>query len=93
LAVRLSRTITIAQLIEKLKTASSKWLKTQSAELDSFAWQNGYAAFSISPGNLEALRQYIDHQEEHHQRHDFQEEMRTLLKQYGVEFDERYVWD
>jgi len=93
LAVRISRTITVAQLVEKLKTSSSKWLKTQSPALAHFAWQRGYGAFSVGPSDLEALRNYIDTQEEHHRTHSFQEEYRTFLKRYGVEFDERYVWD
>jgi putative transposase len=93
LAVRLSRTITIAQLVEKLKTSSSAWVKRQPPKLDSFAWQNGYAAFSVSPGNLDALRKYIETQAEHHKRRDFREEIQALFRQYGVEFDERYVWD
>jgi putative transposase len=93
LAVRISRTITIAQLIEELKTSSSKWLKTQSVALAHFAWQSGYGAFSVGPADLEALKQYIDRQEEHHRAHTFQEEYRAFLKQHGVDFDERYVWD
>jgi putative transposase len=92
LAVRLSRTITTARLVEELKTSSSKWLKTQSPALSDFAWQGGYGAFSIGPSSLEALKQYIDKQEEHHQTRTFQEEYRILLKRYGVECDERYVW-
>jgi putative transposase len=90
LAIRLSRTVTIAQLIEKLKTSSSKWLKTQIAE---FAWQRGYGAFSVSPSDLEALRTYIDTQQEHHKTRTFQEEYRAFLQRYGVEYDERYIWD
>jgi hypothetical protein len=93
LAIRLSRTITTANLVEKLKTSSSHWMKKQSTEFSSFAWQRGYGAFSIGPSNLEALRHYIDHQEEHHQARNFQEEYRAFLTKYGVEHDERYVWD
>ena len=93
LAIRISRTITMAQLVEELKTSSSKWLKTQSPTLARFAWQRGYGAFSVGPSDLEALRNYIDTQEEHHRTHTFQEEYRAFLKRYGVEFDERYVWD
>jgi REP element-mobilizing transposase RayT len=92
-AVRISRTITIAQLIEELKTSSSKWLKTQTPDLAHFAWQSGYGAFSVGPADLETLRQYIDTQEEHHRTRTFQEEYRAFLKRYDVEFDERYVWD
>ena len=93
LAVRLSRTITMAQLIEELKTSSSKWLKTQSPALAAFAWQRGYGAFSVGPSDLNALLHYIDTQEEHHRTRSFQDEYRAFLKKYGIEYDERYVWD
>ena len=93
LAIRLSRTMAIAQLVEEMKTSSSKWLKTQSTALGHFAWQRGYGAFSVGPSDLEALRIYIDTQEEHRRVRTFQEEYRAFLKRYGVEYDERYVWD
>jgi putative transposase len=93
LAIRLSRTVTIAALVESLKTASSKWLKTQSPNPMAFSWQRGYACFSISPLDLDALRAYIDDQENHHRTRTFQDEFRMFLKKYGVEYDEAYVWD
>jgi len=93
LAIRLPRTLTVAALIEELKTSSSKWLKTQYHELSGFAWQRGYGAFSVGPSNLATVVRYIDNQEEHHRTRTFQEEFRALLTRYGVEFDERYVWD
>lgn len=93
LAVRISRTITMAKLIEELKTSSSKWIKTQSPSLATFAWQRGYGAFSVGPSDLDALLHYIDTQEEHHRTHTFQDEYRAFLKKYGIDYDERYVWD
>lgn len=93
LAVRLSRTITMAKLIEELKTSSSKWLKTQSPALAAFAWQRGYGAFSVGPSDLNALLNYIDTQEEHHRTRTFQDEYRAFLTKYGIAYDERYVWD
>ena len=93
LAIRLSRTVTIADLVQELKTASSKWVKTQSPDLAAFSWQRGYGCFSVGPSDLEALRQYIDTQEEHHRKRTFQDEFRSFLKKYGVEYDEAYVWD
>ena len=93
LAVRLSRTLTMAKLIEELKTSSSKWLKTQSPALASFAWQRGYGAFSVGPSDLNALLHYIDTQEEHHRARTFQDEYRAFLTKYGIEYDEQYVWD
>jgi REP element-mobilizing transposase RayT len=93
LAVRLSRTLSMAKLIEELKTSSSKWLKTQSPTLSAFSWQRGYGAFSVGPSDLETLLNYIDNQEAHHRTRTFQDEYRTFLTKYGIDYDERYVWD
>ncbi len=93
LAIRLARTIKIAELIEELKTSSSKWIKTKAPGLQNFAWQKGYGAFSLSPNDREDLIKYIDRQKEHHEKVTFQEEYRRYLQAYGMDFDERYVWD
>jgi len=93
LAIRLSRTVPIADLVENLKTSSSKWLKNQTPELTSFSWQRGYGCFSVGPSDLDALCAYIDNQEEHHRIRTFQEEYRMFLNKYGVKYDETYVWD
>ena len=60
---------------------------------EGFHWQNGYGGFSLSPSEVEAVAEYIDHQEEHHRVVSFQEEYQKLLQTYRVEYDERYVWD
>ena len=93
LLVRFSKNIAVADFIGKLKRESSKWVKLQDGLLKSFYWQNGYGAFSISPSHVEAVREYIAGQEEHHRHESFQDEFRKLCKKYGVEIDERYVWD
>jgi hypothetical protein len=80
-------------VLRDLKRDSSKWAKTQVRSLGGFHWQLGYGAFSISPSHVDALKQYIADQEEHHRRETFQEEFRRLCKKYGVAIDERYVWD
>ena len=90
---RLSRTTTIAKLIEQMKVESSSWLKKQSAALAEFYWQSGYGAFSVSRSNVPQVTGYIANQEEHHRRLSFQDEFRLLLRRHEIEFDERYVWD
>ncbi len=90
---RLGRTISVADLVKELKRESSKWVKTKAPSLADFHWQNGYGAFSISPGHVEPVRVYIAKQEEHHRIVTFQDEYRNLLRKYGLEWDERYVWD
>ena len=90
---RLAKTGSVATLIGHLKRDSSKHAKTISPRLKQFQWQAGYGAFSISPGHVDALVQYIANQEDHHRKVTFQEEFRTLLRKYRIEYDERYVWD
>jgi len=89
----LPRTLSQADLIERIKKASSKWIKTLDARYRGFFWQRGYGAFSVSPSQLEAVLEYIRAQQEHHRTRTFQEEYRELLRKHGVDFDERYVWD
>ncbi|MGJ8698110.1 MAG: IS200/IS605 family transposase [Verrucomicrobiaceae bacterium] len=93
LAIRLARPVSQSELIEKLKTTSSKWIKTQGVPYTKFSWQRGYGVFSISRGHLEALVSYIGNQEEHHRTISFQDEFRKLLQKNQTEFDERYLWD
>src|SRR5438034_10321607 len=82
-----------ADLVEKIKKASSKWIKALDARYRRFFWQRGYAAFSVSPSQLDAVVQYVNKQQEHHRTRTFQEEYRELLRKHGVDFDERFVWD
>jgi putative transposase len=93
IACSLSRTMAISMLIEEIKTASSKWIKTKDDKYTGFAWQNGYGAFSVGQSQLPDLKHYIANQREHHRRLSFQEEYRQILAKYEVEYDERYVWD
>ena len=89
----LARTSALSEIVKEIKRGSSLWIKTKSKGLSDFAWQNGYGAFSIGSSQIEAVRRYIKNQEEHHRTASFQDEFRTLLRRYRIEFDERYVWD
>ena len=89
----LSRVVTIADLVEEVKTESSKWIKTKGREFRSFHWQSGYGAFSVSQSNAAQVVKYIKQQKEHHRRRTFQDEFRAFLKRYQVPYDERYMWD
>ena len=93
-----ARTATVADVLGMVKKETSAWIKTQMPDvkdpyLVKFAWQSGYAAFSVSESGVEAVVNYIRNQEEHHRRMTFQDEYRQFLTKHGVEFDEKYVWD
>ena len=78
---------------ERLKRVSNLWLKEQDREFADFAWQGGYAAFSVSQSNVKQVMEYIVAQEEHHRKIGFQDELRALLRRHEIEWDENYVWD
>ena len=89
----LSKDVTISQIVEEIKRNSSRWIK----DLDPgyyhfFAWQGGYAAYSISQSVVDKTLQYIDNQKEHHTKHSFAEEYRAFLKLYNVEYNEKFVF-
>jgi putative transposase len=88
-----SRKLAVSDLIRDMKRDSSKWIKTQASAHAKFGWQDGFGAFSVSPGHLPSLKHYVANQEEHHRTETFQEEFRRLLKKYRIPYDERYVWD
>jgi REP element-mobilizing transposase RayT len=90
---RLSRNLSLAKAAEEIKTSSSKWIKTQGRAFANFHWQSGYGGLSVSPADVERTVEYIEQQTEHHRVVSFQEGYRKLLRDRGIEFDERYVWD
>ncbi len=89
----LSKKIALMNLIEKIKSNSSKWMKTKGEQFTDSYWQNGYGVFSVNPTEIEIVQQYILNQEEHHKKISFQDEFLKFLKKYKVEYDKKYVWD
>ncbi len=93
-----SRTRSVSDVVGTVKRESSAWIKTWEQDrkdpfLMKFAWQTGYAAFSVSESKVMEVKRYIQNQEEHHRRATFQDEYREFLTRHGVQFDEKYVWD
>jgi putative transposase len=89
----LSKKIPLMKLLEEIKSHSSKWIKTKGEAYKTFYWQDGYGAFSVSPTKVDSVISYIENQHRHHDIQNFQNEYRELLKEYKVEYDEKYVWD
>jgi REP element-mobilizing transposase RayT len=88
-----SKNRAISKVIGEIKRVSSIWSKTKGGILTKFQWQNGYGAFSIGRSEIEIVRRYIENQEDHHGKKSFQDEFREFLKEFEMEYDERYVWD
>lgn len=89
----LPRTVSLAKFIEEIKRTSSRWIKTKDRCYEKFGWQDGYAAFSVSSSRKISVIDYIKNQKDHHKKQSFQEEILLFLREYGVVYDEKYLWD
>lgn len=87
----LPRTLSIAELISKAKSSSSKWAKTQG--IPNFYWQDGYGCFSVSSSVVPIIEKYIQNQKAHHEKFNFKKEYLQILQEYDVDFNEEYMWD
>ena len=83
---------TIADLMGTVKSRSSLWVHQTFPAFAAFAWQEGYAALSVSKSAEADVKAYLEKQVDHHQEREFQEELLALLRAHGVSFDPRYVF-
>ncbi len=81
----------VSSLAQLIKTKSSLWIKQEKLS-KSFAWQEGYGAFSYSKSHVQNVIRYIQNQEAHHKKETFLNEYRRLLKAFEIEYDERYIF-
>lgn len=86
LLIVLPASYTLARAVQKLKGSSSRWMGR------GFTWQEGYGAFSVSPSHVPVVKRYIQNQKEHHRKRDFEEEFVALLRNCGIQYDERFVF-
>ena len=89
----LSKKIALMNLMEDLKSHSSKWVKTKGIDYANFYWQDGYGAFSVKPSEIDYVIAYISNQHEHHSKYTFKDEYRSILNKHKMEYKENYVWD
>jgi putative transposase len=89
LLIQIPAPLSLAEAVLAIKSNSSRWANEQG---DKFAWQEGYAAFSVSSSLVPAVVRYIETQESHHEKLSFDAELLDLLKKHGVEFDPKFVF-
>jgi REP element-mobilizing transposase RayT len=88
----MSKNIALATLLEDIKTNSSRWIKTFGPHYREFAWQGGYAGYSVSQSKVETVKRYIEQQKAHHQTQTFQDEYVRFLNENDVDYNEDYLW-
>ena len=90
---RLSPAIAVADVVREIKANSSKWMNEQPETIQTFEWQKGYGAFTVSYSQIAVVEQYIRNQEEHHRTRSFQEEYIEFLERHGIEFRLEYLFE
>ena len=85
------KTMSVSEFVQKIKANSSRWIKTLDKYYETFAWQEGYGVFCVSPSLLKKTIHYIETQEQHHYEVSVRDEFIQFLKENGIEFDERYL--
>ena len=89
----LSPSCSLSDVVRTMKSNSSKWIHEKWPARSKFAWQMGYAAFSVSRSAADRVVTYIRGQEEHHRSVSYQDEVRRFLREQRMEPDERYMWE
>ncbi|HKO44348.1 MAG TPA: IS200/IS605 family transposase [Pyrinomonadaceae bacterium] len=84
--------ISIADLVNAVKANSSRWVHESFRNLRTFAWQEGYGAFSVSKSDEQRVIRYVQDQERHHAKRTFEEEFISLLEKHDMPYDPRQIW-
>lgn len=89
LLIQVPPVLTLSKAVATIKANSSRWASNEGVK---FAWQQGYGAFSVSASAIPEVARYIENQEVHHKKMDFEAEFVALLKKHGIEFDAKYLF-
>jgi len=82
----------LSDLMQDIKSGSSKWINEKKFCNSKFEWQEGYGAFSYSKSQLKQVATYIENQEEHHRKQTFADEYKEFLDKFEVDYDERFLF-
>jgi putative transposase len=91
LVVSLDPSTSLADFVRTVKASSSKWVHQTFPQLEHFAWQDGYAAFTVSHSGIQKVVKYVRDQQSHHRKLSFEDELVRFLQKHGVKYDERYI--
>jgi len=82
----------MSQLVQVVKSESTKWINSKQLSKSTFAWQEGFGAFSYSKSHVQDVIRYIENQEQHHKKQTFLDEYKAFLKAFDISFEERYIF-
>ena len=87
------QTISISDMLRKIKGGSSLWINKNHKLSTKFAWQEGYGSFSVSESSKNDVIKYIKSQKEHHKKTNFKEEFLLFLQKHNIKYNKKYIWE
>jgi REP element-mobilizing transposase RayT len=91
--IGLKPSMSLSELIRDVKNNSSKFINEKQLDKGEFQWQEGFGAFSYATSQVKNVYTYILNQEEHHKKSSFKDEYLSLLENYEVDYDEKYLFN
>ncbi len=91
--IGLKPAMAISDLVRDMKNNSSNFINDKKFIRGRFSWQEGYGAFSYAHSQIQNVYNYILNQEEHHRKKSFKEEYMEFLKQFEIEYEEKYLFE
>lgn len=90
--VGLSPNQSISEMMRLVKGDSSELINKERLAPSKFQWQDGYGAFTNSRSQIDTVIKYVVNQQQHHAKRTFKEEYLDILKDYGVQYEEKYIF-
>ncbi|MBL0104826.1 MAG: transposase [Bacteroidetes bacterium] len=91
--VGMQPSVPISDLTRDIKAGSSNFINGKKWIDGKFNWQEGFGAFSYSRSQIDNVIRYILNQEKHHKHKSFKEEYLGFLEKFGIEYQEKYLFD
>jgi len=86
-------TMAVSDMLRFIKSNSSGWVNETKKTTETFAWQPGFGAFTVSHSQKPALQTYIRNQRQHHQKRSFEDEFLAILANHDIEYDPKFVFE
>ena len=85
--------MSVSDLVRDVKNNSSNFINKNNFVKGRFSWQEGFGSFSYAHSQVNRVYKYILNQEKHHQKKSFKDEYLDFLKEFDIEYNEKYLFE
>ena len=91
--IGLHPSVSISDVARDIKANSSRFINEKKWIKGKFNWQEGFGAFTYSKSHIDNVVRYILNQPNHHKQTTFRDEYIEFLNKFGIEYDEKYLFE